>query len=45
MRVVRNWYRWLRESVAAPSLEIFKVRFDGWNFEQSDLLGGVPAHG
>jgi len=45
MRVLRHWHRWLGEAVEAPSLEMFKVRLDGWSFELSDLLGGVPAHG
>jgi len=29
MRVVRHWHRLLRETVAAPSLEMFKARLDG----------------
>jgi len=29
MRVVRHWNRLLREAVDAPSLEVFKARFDG----------------
>ncbi|KAK4832269.1 hypothetical protein QYF61_021668 [Mycteria americana] len=29
MRVVRDWNRFLREIVDAPSLEVFKVRLDG----------------
>jgi len=26
---MRHWHRLLREAVAAPSLEVFKVRSDG----------------
>jgi len=29
MRVVRRWHRLPRETVAAPSLEVFKARLDG----------------
>jgi len=29
MRVVRHWNRLPREAVAAPSLAVFRARFDG----------------
>ncbi|KFV53742.1 hypothetical protein N341_10262, partial [Tyto alba] len=29
MRILRHWHRLPREAVAAPSLEMFKVRLDG----------------
>jgi len=29
VRVVKHWHRLPRESVAAPSLEVFKARLDG----------------
>jgi len=29
VRVVRHWNRLSREAVAAPSLAVFKARFDG----------------
>jgi len=29
MRVVRHWHRLPREAVAAPSLAVFKARWDG----------------
>ncbi|KFQ54954.1 hypothetical protein N333_12664, partial [Nestor notabilis] len=28
-RMVRHWHRLLRETVAAPSLAVFKARLDG----------------
>jgi len=28
VRVVRHWHRLPREAAAAPSLEVFKARFD-----------------
>ena len=43
VRVVRHWHMLPREAVAAPSLELFKARLDG--FEELDLAEGVPAHG
>lgn len=32
-----------REVMDAPSLQMFKVRSDR-DFEQSDLVGGIPTH-
>jgi len=45
MRVVRHWHKLLREVVAAPSLEVFKARWDGAlsslvSWEASLLMGG-----
>jgi len=46
-RVVRHWYRLLREAVAAPSLAVLKARLDGalsnlvqWKVSLS-MAGGV----
>ena len=46
LRVVRPWHRLPREAVAAPSLEVFKVRLDEalstlvwWNL--SLIMAGV----
>jgi len=39
---VRHWHRLPRETVNAPSLEVFKVRLDR---VLSNLVKDVPAHG
>ena len=40
--MVRHWHRLPRESVGAPSVEVFKARMKG-GLGQPDLEGGVPA--
>ena len=40
---MRHWNRLPREAVDAPSLEVFKARFDG-ALGQPDLVTGNPAH-
>jgi len=43
MRVLKHWNRLPLESVAAPSLEVFKGQV-GWSSEQPGLVGDGPAH-
>ena len=42
MRVVKHWHKSPRAVVAAPSLQVFKVRLGG--FKQPGLVGDAPAH-
>ena len=40
---LEHWNRLPRETVDAPSLEVFKASLAG-GFEQPGLVEGVPAH-
>jgi len=44
-RVVRPWYRLPRETVGAPSLEMFKARLDGALGKVTNLTVVNSAHG
>jgi len=51
MKVVKHWSRLPREAVAAPSLEVFKARFDGalsnlvWWKMSLLMAGGLEPNG
>lgn len=40
LRVVRHWHMLSREIADDPPAEVPKA---GWGFEQSGLVGGLPA--